>query len=459
MATPIAAVSSYEEFNINVPENEFPRHGIAARAAEALVLSQEWTDTNPMLNMSSFVTTFAEPEAVEIAKRNMFKNYIDHDMYPQLFAMETRMVRWLHQLWNGPEGVEPYGAATVGSSEACMLAGLAHKWNWRQKRERDGKDATRPNMVTGGNVQIVWKKFLRYFDVEPRIVPLKTGNYRLTADELEKYVDENTIAVVAIAGQTFTGEDDDIEGIHDWLDAYEARTGISIPMHIDGASGGFVNPFLYPDYRWDFRLPRVQSINASGHKYGLTPPGLGWVIFRERSVFNEDLVFYVNYLGGEMPTATLNFSRNAFQIAVQYYQFLRLGFDGYQRIMRQTLDNAIALRQTLVDSGYFTIMNEQQRIPVVAVTLDKGVTKFNEFDVSNKVREKGWVLSAYSMPANAEEVKSLRVVVRPHINHNVAQMLARDIVNACKYLETHGGSATAPKLHQHPPENRSPAKC
>ncbi|MGF6482310.1 glutamate decarboxylase [Paraburkholderia sp. JPY419] len=459
MATPIAAVSSYEEFNLNVPENGFPQHGIAARAAEALVLSQEWTDTNPMLNMSSFVTTFAEPEAVEIAKRNMFKNYIDHDMYPQLFAMETRMVRWLHQLWNGPEGVEPYGTATVGSSEACMLAGLAHKWNWRQKRERDGKDATRPNMVTGGNVQIVWKKFLRYFDVEPRIVPLKPGNYRLTADELEKFVDENTIAVVAIAGQTFTGEDDDIQGIHDWLDAYEARTGISIPMHIDGASGGFVNPFLYPDYRWDFRLPRVQSINASGHKYGLTPPGLGWVIFRERSVFNEDLVFYVNYLGGEMPTATLNFSRNAFQIAVQYYQFLRLGFDGYQRIMRQTLDNAIALRQTLVDSGYFTIMNEEQRIPVVAVTLDKSVTKFNEFDVSNKVREKGWVLSAYSMPANAEEVKSLRVVVRPHINHNVAQMLARDIVNACKYLETHGGSATAPKLHQHLPENRSPAKC
>ncbi|MEX3947572.1 glutamate decarboxylase [Paraburkholderia sp. EG287B] len=459
MATPIAAVSSYEEFNIDVPENEFPQHGIAARAAEALVLSQEWTDTNPMLNMSSFVTTFAEPEAVEIARRNMFKNYIDHDMYPQLFAMETRMVRWLHQLWNGPEGVEPYGTATVGSSEACMLAGLAHKWNWRQKRERDGKDATRPNMVTGGNVQIVWKKFLRYFDVEPRIVPLKPGNYRLTAEDLEKYVDENTIAVVAIAGQTFTGEDDDIQGIHDWLDAYEARTGISIPMHIDGASGGFVNPFLYPDYRWDFRLPRVQSINASGHKYGLTPPGLGWVIFRERSVFNEDLVFYVNYLGGEMPTATLNFSRNAFQIAVQYYQFLRLGFDGYRRIMRQTLDNAIALRRALVDSGYFNIMNEQQRIPVVAVTLDKRVTKFNEFDVSNKVREKGWVLSAYSMPPNAEEVKSLRVVVRPHINHNVAQMLARDIVNACKYLETHGGSATAPKLHQHLPENRSPAKC
>lgn len=459
MATPIAAATPYDQFNIEVPEHEFPKTGISARAAEALVLSQEWTDTNPMLNMSSFVTTYAEPEAVEIAKRNMFKNYIDHDMYPQLFAMETRMVKWLHQLWNGPDGVEPYGTATIGSSEACMLAGLAHKWNWRQKREREGKDATRPNMVTGGNVQIVWKKFIRYFDVEPRIVPLKPGNYRLTADELDKYVDENTIAVVAIAGQTFTGEDDDIQGIHDWLDAYEAKTGISIPMHIDGASGGFVNPFLYPDYRWDFRLPRVLSINASGHKYGLTPPGLGWVIFRERQVFNEDLVFYVNYLGGEMPTATLNFSRNAFQIAVQYYQFLRLGFDGYQRIMRHTLDNAIALREALVESGYFNVMNEQQRIPVVAVTLDQRVTKFNEFDVSNKVREKGWVLSAYSMPANAGEVKSLRVVVRPHLNRNVTQMLARDIINACKYLEAHGGSATAPKLHEHLEATRSPAKC
>lgn len=450
-------MTPYDQFNIEVPEDHFPVEGMSARAAQALVLSDEWTDTNPMLNMSSFVTTFAEPEAVRIAEKNMYKNYIDHDMYPQLFAMEQRMVRWLHQLWNGPRDVEPYGTATVGSSEACMLAGLAHKWNWRQRREREGKDATRPNMVTGGNVQIVWKKFLRYFDVEPRIVPLKPGQYCLTAEDLDKYVDENTIAVVAIAGQTFTGEDDDIQGIHDWLDAYEKKTGVSVPMHIDGASGGFVNPFLYPDYKWDFRLPRVQSINASGHKYGLTPPGLGWVIFRERKVFNEDLVFYVNYLGGEMPTATLNFSRNSFQVAVQYYQFLRLGFDGFKRVMQRTLDNAIALRQHLVDSGYFTIMNDTQRIPVVAVTLDPKVKKFNEFDVSNKVRERGWVISAYTMPPDAESVRSLRVVVRPHINRNVALLLAEDIVKACKYLEQHGGTATPPALHE--AHKSSPAKC
>ncbi|WP_233806817.1 glutamate decarboxylase [Paraburkholderia sp. HP33-1] len=459
MTTSIEKITPYDEFNYAIPEDEFPRDGMSARAAAAIAISSEWTDANPMLNMSSFVTTWAEPEAAETAKRNIFKNYIDHDMYPQAFAMETRMVKWLHELWNGPKGVEPYGTATVGSSEACMLAGLAHKWNWRKSRQAQGKDGSKPNMVTGGNVQIVWKKFLRYFDVEPRIVPLTPGNYRLTAEHLDKYVDENTIAVVAIAGQTFTGEDDDIQGIHDWLDDYEKRTGISIPMHIDGASGGFVNPFLYPDYKWDFRLPRVQSINASGHKYGLVPPGLGWVVFRERKVFNEELVFYVNYLGGEMPTATLNFSRNAFQVAVQYYMFLRHGFEGYRRIMQHTLDNAIALRAVLVESGYFTMMNESQRIPVVAVTLDSKIKNFNEFDVSNKVREKGWVLSAYSMPPNAESVNSLRVVVRPHVNRTVAELLANDIVNACKYLEQHGGNATPPELHKHPAAQETPTKC
>ena len=447
----------FDQFNEDISEDEFPRNSMSAFAAKSVVNSEAWTDSQPVMNLSSFVTTFTEPEALEILHSHFLKNYIDHDMYPQLFAMEGRMVRWLHQLWNGPKGVEPYGTATVGSSEACMLAGLAHKWNWRKAREAAGKDSSKPNMVTGGNVQIVWKKFLRYFDVEPRIAPLKPGNYRLTTEHLDKLVDENTIAVVAIAGQTFTGEDDDIQEIHDWLDAYEKRTGISIPMHIDGASGGFVNPFLYPDYKWDFRLPRVLSINASGHKFGLVPPGLGWVIFRERSIFNEDLVFYVNYLGGEMPTATLNFSRNAAQIAYQYYAFLRLGFEGYKEIMTRTLENAEHLRELLVESGYFEIMNKTQRIPVVALTLKPEFKNFNEFDVSAKVRERGWVLSADTMPPDAQTVNSLRVVVRPHLNHNVINGLAKDIINACDWLKQHGGNATPPKLHD--PHKVTPSKC
>ena len=448
--------TAYDEFNFAIPD-KFPDQGMSARAAHAIVQSECWTDANPNLNLSSFVTTMTEPEAREIFAAGSFRNFADPDMYPHTKDTEFKCVRWLHDLWNGPKDAEPYGSATIGSSEACMLGGLAHKWNWREARKKAGKDSSRPNMVTGGNVQIVWKKFLRYFDVEPRIVPLKPGNYRLTAEHLDKYVDENTICVVAIAGQTFTGEDDDIQEIHDWLDQYERKTGISIPMHIDGASGGFVNPFLYPDYKWDFRLPRVQSINASGHKYGLVPPGLGWIVFKDRKVFNENLVFYVNYLGGEAATATLNFSKSSAPILVQYYAILRLGREGYARLMKHALGHAEYLRDRLTKSGKFQIMNATQRIPVVALTLDKSVKKYNEFDVSNKVRERGWILAAYSMPPDAQQVNSLRIVVRPHLNRGIIEILADDIERACDFLEKHGGNAKPPQLHE--AGKTSVAKC
>jgi glutamate decarboxylase len=283
--------------------------------------------------------------------------------------------------------------------------------------------------------------------VEPRLVPLKPGNYRLTAERLAEFVDENTTCVVAIAGQTFTGEDDDIQEIQAWLDAYEKRTGHYVPMHIDAASGGFVNPFLYPDYAWDFRLPRVKSINTSGHKFGLVYPGLGWLVFRERSVFPEELVFYVNYLGGEAPTATLNFSKGAATVLMQYYQILRLGRDGYTRVMQHALDNSLYLRDRLLDTGKFDLLNQTQRIPVVALSLKPDVKRFNEFDISNKVRERGWVVSAYTMPPDAQEVRTLRIVVRPHLNHDCIEILAQDLEQALEYLQQHGGTATPPALH------------
>jgi glutamate decarboxylase len=282
-----------------------------------------------------------------------------------------------------------------------------------------------------------------------------TGNYRLTAEHLDKYVDENTICVVAIAGQTFTGEDDDIQDIHDWLDRYERKTGISIPMHIDGASGGFVNPFLYPDYKWDFRLPRVQSINASGHKYGLVPPGLGWIVFKDRKIFNEKLVFYVNYLGGEAATATLNFSKSSAPILVQYYQFLRLGREGYTRIMRHTLSHAEYLRDRLTKGGRFQIMNATQRIPVVALTLDKSVKKYNEFDISNKVRERASSGAIRCRPTPSGQQP--QNCGKPHLNRNVAELLADDIERACDFLAKHGGNAKPPKLHA--AVKTSVAKC
>lgn len=436
-----------DELNEEVPRDAFPQEGMEARAAEAIVNLATYSDANPMLNLSSFVTTFAEDEAIDIGKRHFHKNFIDHDMYPRSAEIEGHVVRWLHDLWNGPDGAEVYGAATIGSSEACMLAALAMKFRWREAREEAGEDGTRPNLVMGGNVQIVWKKFCRYFDVEPRYIPLQPGKYTIDGDDLEAHVDENTIGVVAIIGSTFTGEDDDVASITAWLDGYQERTGTDIPIHADAASGGFVNPFIRPDYAWDFRNPRIVSINVSGHKYGLVPPGLGWIVWRERKFFPESLVFYVNYLGGEMPTATLNFSRGTATVLIQYYMLLRLGHEGYTNIMRHTMDNAIWLRETLTATDHFGFLNDKTQIPLVALTLDEKVTRYNEFDVSNKLREKGWVLSAYSMPADAQSVQTLRIVVRPHLNRTMAEELAEDIIATCKWLDEHGGNATPPKLH------------
>jgi glutamate decarboxylase len=354
--------TAYDQFNFEIPQ-KFPEQGVSAAAANAIVNSETWTDANPMLNLSSFVTTYCEPEAKDLYDRHMFRNFADPDMYPHTADTESQCVRWLHDLWNGPKDSEPYGSATIGSSEACMLGGLAHKWNWREARKKAGKDSSRPNMVTGGNVQIVWKKFMRYFDVEPRIVPLRPGNYRLTAEHLDTSMSTKTrSAWWRSPGRPSPAKTMTSTEIHHWLDDYERKTGVSIPMHIDGASGGFVNPFLYPDYKWDFRLPRVQSINASGHKYGLVPPGLGWIVFKDRKVFNEELVFYVNYLGGEAPTATLNFSKGSSTVLMQYYMFLRLGRDGYTRVMKYALDHAVYLRDRLIKTGKFQILNKVQRI-------------------------------------------------------------------------------------------------
>ena len=435
---------------------------MSARAAAALVVSSEWTDANPMLNMSSFVTTFAEPEAVEDAKRNMFKNYIDHDMYPQVFAMETRMVRWLHQLWNGPKDVEPYGTATVGSSEACMLAGLAHKWNWRKAREkaRQGRDAAehgdgRQRADRMEEVPALFRRRAAHRAAQARATTgsppnSSTSTSTKTPSRSSPSRDRPSPARTTIS-----------RSIHDWLDAYEKKTGISIPMHIDGASGGFVNPFLYPDYKWDFRLPRVQSINASGHKFGLTPPGLGWVVFRERKVFNEDLVFYVNYLGGEMPTATLELqpqrrSRSPCSTTCSCGSASTATSEACST--RWTMPSR--LREVLVESGYFTIMNETQRIPVVAVTLDQEGQELQRIRCLEQGAREGLGAAAYTMPPNAEEVTSLRVVVRPHINRNVAEMLARDIVNACKYpRDSTAATRRRQRCTRTRTEKTTPAKC
>ena len=219
-------------------------------------------DGDPQRNLATFVTTWMEPEAQRIIAESLHRNFIDHAEYPRTAEIEQRCIRMLADLFHAPG--ETTGARTQGSSEAIMLGALALKWKWRKRREADGKATDRPNLVFGGDVHVVWEKFCRYFDVEPRIVPLQEDKYTIGPADVEPHVDENTIGVAAVLGTTFTGHADDIVGINDFLVELKNDKGLDVPLHVDGASGAFVWPFLYPDSEWDFRLEQVRSINASG---------------------------------------------------------------------------------------------------------------------------------------------------------------------------------------------------
>ena len=228
-----------------------------------------------------------------------------------------------------------------------MLGLLAHKRSWRNRREAAGQPTDRPNVVFGAETHVVWDKFANYFDVEMRKIPMRPDRFVLSADDVEQQVDENTIAVGAVLGTTHIGEADPISEINDLLVRIKAEKGWDIPLHVDGASGAFIAPFAEPEMLWDFRLEQVASINASGHKYGLVYPGVGWLIFRDASKLPEDLVFSVNYLGGAQPTYTFNFSRGSAMIQAQMYNFLRLGRSGYTAIVANMLANARHLNESL----------------------------------------------------------------------------------------------------------------
>ncbi len=325
------------------------------RVAYRLLHDELMLDGNARQNLATFVTTYMDEEADRLFAESLDKNMIDKDEYPQTAAIEGRCVSIMSALWNSPDHETATGTSTTGSSEAVMLGGLALKWRWRQRREAAGLPSDRPNLVMGINVQVVWEKFCRYWDVEPRYAPIEEGRLQLNADEALKLCDENTIGVVAILGLTFDGLYEPVKEIAEALDDLAASGGPDIPVHVDGASGGFIAPFLDPDLEWDFRVPRVHSINASGHKYGLVYPGVGWVIWRTPQDLPEDLVFHVNYLGGDMPTFALNFSRPGAQVIAQYYNFIRLGFEGYREIQQACRDAATYTAQQVAAIGPYEL--------------------------------------------------------------------------------------------------------
>jgi glutamate decarboxylase len=417
-----------------VPRLRLPDGELPPDTAYQLVHDELMLDGNARLNLATFVTTWMEPQARTLIAECADKNMIDKDEYPQTAELERRCVNILADLWNAPQEGEATGCSTTGSSEACMLGGMALKWRWRARREAAGKAADRPNLVMGANVQVCWEKFCRYWEVEPRLVPVSAEHPYLTAQDAAAHCDENTIGVVAILGSTMDGSYEPVAEIAAALDALERDRGIDVPIHVDGASGGFIAPFLDPDLVWDFRLPRVQSINASGHKYGLVYPGVGWAVWRDRDALPKELIFTVDYLGGEMPTFALNFSRPGAQVVAQYYELIRLGRDGYTRVQQASRDTARWLAEAIGSLDAFTLLSHGDDLPVFAFRIADGVEGLSVYDVSEAVRARGWIVPAYAMPPAIEDVHVLRVCVRNGFSRDLAGYLAHDLEAAAKRM-------------------------
>ncbi|MEU6473296.1 glutamate decarboxylase [Streptomyces massasporeus] len=408
------------------PTHRLPDQPMAPATAHQLVRDELMLDGNARLNLATFVTTWMEPEAGILMAECRDKNMIDKDEYPRTAELERRCVAMLADLWNAPDPATAVGCSTTGSSEACMLAGMALKRRWAQ-RNADRYPGARPNLVMGVNVQVCWEKFCNFWEVEARLVPMEGERFHLDPQAAAELCDENTIGVVGILGSTFDGSYEPIADLCAALDALQERTGLDVPVHVDGASGAMVAPFLDEDLVWDFRLPRVASINTSGHKYGLVYPGVGWALWRDAQALPEELVFRVNYLGGDMPTFALNFSRPGAQVVAQYYTFLRLGRQGYRAVQQASRDVATELAGRVEALGDFHLLTRGDELPVFAFTTAPDVKAYDVFDVSRRLRESGWLVPAYTFPANREDLSVLRVVCRNGFSTDLAELLAQDL--------------------------------
>jgi glutamate decarboxylase len=423
---------------------EFPAASQDPQTVYQTIHNQLILDGNSGQNLATFCTTWIEPEVMHLMDESADKNMIDKDEYPQTAAIEERCVHMLANLWNSPEAASTIGCSTTGSSEAAMLGGLALKWKWRKRQRAKGKATDTPNLIMGP-VQVCWHKFCRYFDVEIREVPMEGERLLLTPEEVIKRCDENTIGVIVTLGVTFTLQFEPVHEISIALDKLQAETGLDIPIHVDGASGAFLAPFMQPDLLWDFRLPRVKSINASGHKFGLAPLGVGWALWREKEDLPQELIFEVNYLGGNMPTFALNFSRPGGEIICQYYNFLRLGKEGYRDIQNGCYDLGRYLAEKIGAFGPFRIIYDGHGgIPGLCWELKDPVSSsFTLYDYADRLRERGWLVPAYSMPPNREDLVIQRILVRHGFTRAMADELLLEMQSALDHLAQYPPEASS----------------
>lgn len=433
--------SMFDMYAQDGTERNIPKYKICSgpndpRLVVDLLEDELLLDGNAKQNLATFCQTDVDPETHTLMDRCIDKNMIDKDEYPQTAEIENRCVHMLADLFHSPESKTTIGCSTTGSSEAAMLGGLALKWKWRLRRQKEGKPTDKPNIITGP-VQVCWHKFARYFDVEIREIPMEHDRLLMTPEEVIKRIDENTIGVVPTFGVTFTCQYEDVKAVSDALDKYEKDTGLDIPIHVDAASGGFIAPFIQPEIVWDFQLPRVKSINVSGHKYGLSPLGVGWVIWREESDLPEELIFRVNYLGGDMPTFALNFSRPGGQIVSQYYNLLRHGREGYRRIQQACMDHAAYIADEVKKLGMFEMLYDGRGgLPGAAWMLkeDKDYG-FNLYDLSDRLRMRGWQVASYSLPANAQDMVIQRVLIRHGFSRDMADLFLADLERSIEFFE------------------------
>ncbi|MFF4734684.1 glutamate decarboxylase [Streptomyces sp. NPDC001262] len=439
-ADPVAGMA------VEPPRLRLPDGPMAPHAAYQFVRDELMLDGNARLNLATFVTTWMEPQAAALMAECRDKNMIDKDEYPRTAELEQRCVTMLADLWHAPDPASAVGCSTTGSSEACMLAGLALKRRWALAHpDRYPHAGARPNLVMGANVQVCWEKFCNFWEVEARQVPMEGDRFHLDPQAAAALCDENTVGVVAVLGSTFDGSYEPVAEVCAALDALQERTGLDVPVHVDGASGAMIAPFLDEDLVWDFRLPRVASINTSGHKYGLVYPGVGWALWRTQEALPEELVFRVNYLGGDMPTFALNFSRPGAQVAAQYYTFLRLGREGFRAVQQNARDVACTLSEGVGALGDFRLLTRGDELPVFAFTTADGVDSYDVFDVSRRLRERGWLVPAYTFPPNREDLSVLRVVCRNGFSLDLAEHFLEDLRSLLPELRRQHGPLGRPE--------------
>ena len=421
------------------PAERIPQHKTRAEIAYQMVKDETFPQTQPRLNLATFVTTYMDDYGTKLMNEAVGINYIDETEYPRVAVMCGRCINMVANMWNTPEkGDWKTGAVGIGSSEACMLGGVAAWLRWRERRKSEGKPYDKPNLVMSTAYQVVWEKFCQLWQIEMRTVPITLEHPTLDIDAALNMCDENTICIVPIMGVTWTGMNDDVEALNTALDEYNGRTGYNIPIHIDAASGGFILPFLNPEKKWDFRLKWVYSISTSGHKYGLVYPGLGWVVWKDKEYLPKDMSFSVNYLGANISQVGLNFSRPAAQILAQYYNFIHLGVEGYTEIHSNSMDIAKYCHKAIGKMPCFKNYSETLENPLFIWTMDPDYekeAKWTLFDLQDKLMQSGWMVPAYTMPKDIEDMVVMRIVVRQGMSRDMSDMLIEDIRNAVAELD------------------------